>query len=77
MKADVGVPVSEQDAEAMVDRMCALSPHPEAKPVLTRLTDTSVRMVALTNSVEAVGEAQLKSAAMRDAEPHTCSDQGW
>ena len=61
-----GVTVSEQDAEAMVDRMSALAPHPEVGPALSRLQDTSLRVVALTNSVRAVAEAQLSFAGIRD-----------
>ena len=61
-----GVTVSEQDAEAMVDRMSALSPHPEVGAALSRLQDTSLRVVALTNSVQAVAEAQLSFAGIRD-----------
>src|SRR4051794_4213432 len=45
-----GVAVSAQDAVAMVDRMSALSPHPEVGAALSRLQDTSLRVVALTNS---------------------------
>jgi 2-haloacid dehalogenase len=62
----VGVPVSEQEAEAMVDRMSVLSPHPDVGPALSRLNDTSLRVVALTNSVKAVAEAQLTHAGVRD-----------
>ena len=60
-----GVTVSEQDAEAMVDRMSALSPHPEVGAALGRLQDTSLRVVALTNSVQSVAEAQLSFAGIR------------
>ena len=61
-----GVAVSEQDAVAMVDRMSALSPHSEVGPALSRLQDTSLRVVALTNSVQAAAEAQLTFAGIRD-----------
>ncbi len=61
-----GVAVSEQEAEAMVDRMSALSPHPEVGTALGRLQDTSLRVVALTNSVQSVAEAQLSFAGIRD-----------
>ncbi len=62
----VGVSVSDQDAEKMVDRMSALSPHTEVSTALSRLKDTSLKVVALTNSVKAVAEAQLKFAGIRD-----------
>jgi 2-haloacid dehalogenase len=60
-----GVPVSEEDAEVMVARMSTLSPHPEVFPSLSRLKDTPLRVVALTNSVKSVAEAQLESAGIR------------
>ena len=62
----VGVVVSEQDANTMVERMATLSAHPEVEPALRRLQDTSLRVVALTNSVRAVAEAQLRFAGIRD-----------
>ncbi len=62
----VGIPVSEHDAEAMVNRMSTLSPYPDVGPALRRLKDTSLRVVALTNSVKAVAETQLKFAGLRD-----------
>lgn len=64
--ARAGVDVTEQDVDAMVDRMSALPPHPEVDAALRRLNDTPLTVVALVNSVEAVAEAQLRFAGIRD-----------
>jgi len=60
----VGRSVTQQDADAMVDMMSSLSPHPEVDTALRRLKDTSLKVVALTNSVEAVAVAQLRFAGI-------------
>jgi 2-haloacid dehalogenase len=57
--------VVEEDAERMVERMSTLSPHPDVGPALSRLESTSLKVVALTNSVQAVAEAQLQFAGIR------------
>ena len=62
----VGVAVSEQDANAMVERMSTLAAYPEVEAALRRLQKTSLRVVALTNSVKAVAESQLRFAGIRD-----------
>lgn len=62
----VGIVVSEQDANTMVDRMATLTAHPEVGAALRRLHDTSLRVVALTNSVKAVAESQLRFAGIRN-----------
>jgi len=54
-----GVPVSTGDIEALVWRMSSLPPHPEVPDALVTLAQTSLRMVALTNSTQPVAEAQL------------------
>ena len=61
-----GVEVTEQDATTMVDRMSSLPPHPEVDRALRRVQDTELRTVALVNSLEAVAEAQLAYAGIRD-----------
>ena len=61
----VGVEVSADDAEAMVLRMSSLPAHDEVDEALGRLGDTALTVVALTNSVVAVAEAQLRSAGIR------------
>jgi 2-haloacid dehalogenase len=60
-----GVPLSAGDIEGLVDRMSSLPPHPEVPGALAALARTSLRLVALTNSVEQVAEAQLAGAGLR------------
>ncbi len=60
------VEVSDEIATATVDRMRALPPHPEVVDALTRLLDTSLHVVALTNSTADVAADQLSNAGIRD-----------
>ncbi len=60
-----GVDVSDADAVAMVNRMESLPPHPEVPDALKKLADTPLTVVALVNSLQRVGEAQLASAGIR------------
>ena len=46
-------------------RMSSLPPHPEVDAALARLAQTSLKIVALTNSPPAVAEAQLTHAGIR------------
>lgn len=62
----LGKSVSDEEAQAMVDRMSSLPPHPEVDAALTTLRQTPLTVVALTNSVEKVAEAQLQNAGIRD-----------
>jgi 2-haloacid dehalogenase len=62
----VGRDVTSDQATAMVRRMSSLPPHPEVAEALTLLRQTPLAVVALTNSVEAVAEAQLTNAGIRD-----------
>ena len=59
-----GVRVAPGSAEAVVDRMTSLSPYPEVGAALKRLLPTPLRVVALTNSTEVVGRAQLENAGL-------------
>jgi 2-haloacid dehalogenase len=61
-----GVPLSGGDIDGLVGRMRSLPAHPEVPGALATLARTSLRLVALTNSVQAVAEAQLASAGLRD-----------
>jgi 2-haloacid dehalogenase len=61
-----GVALGEDDAAAMVLRMSSLPAHPEVPAALRALRDTGLIAVALVNSVESVGEAQLTNAGIRD-----------
>src|SRR5205823_14994913 len=59
-----GVPLDAGDIDALVGRMSSLPAHPEVRGALTTLARTGLRMVALTNSVQHVAEAQLASAGL-------------
>jgi 2-haloacid dehalogenase len=61
-----GKPVTDAQAGEMVHRMDSLPPHPEVPEALRRLRGTSLKVVALVNSLEAVAETQLTSAGIRD-----------
>ncbi len=60
------VPISDKTAVQLVDRMSALPPHPEVPAALARLRDSGLKVVALVNSLESVGEDQLTNAGIRD-----------
>ena len=61
----VGKPATDQQVEEMVHRMDSLPPHPEVPGALRRLRQTPLKVVALVNSLEVVGEAQLSNAGIR------------
>lgn len=60
-----GRPVTDEVATRMVERMSTLPPHPEVPGALERLQGTGLTVVALTNSVGSVAEAQLANAGLR------------
>ncbi|MGI8592347.1 MAG: haloacid dehalogenase type II [Nakamurella sp.] len=57
--------VGAGEATALVARMSSLPAHPEVADALAALRSTSLGVVALTNSVESVAEAQLTNAGIR------------
>ena len=59
-----GVPLSADDIDSLVALMSSLPPHPEVPGALASLALTDLYLVALTNSVQAVAEAQLASAGL-------------
>ncbi|MFZ0040040.1 MAG: haloacid dehalogenase type II [Solirubrobacteraceae bacterium] len=61
-----GQSVSDTEAEEMVGRMRSLPSHPEVAGALTRLRDTPLKIVALTNSTEDVAEDQLRNSGLRE-----------
>jgi 2-haloacid dehalogenase len=61
-----GKPVSDDEAQRIVDRMSSLPPHPEVDGALATLRQTPLKLVALTNSVQKVAEAQLQNAGIRE-----------
>ncbi|GHH79665.1 haloacid dehalogenase [Streptomyces sulfonofaciens] len=60
-----GTTLTEGFVEGVVERMSALRPHPEVPEALRRLAGTGLAVVALTNSVQRVAEAQLANAGIR------------
>ena len=58
------VPLGADDIDGLVALMSSLPPHPEVPGALAALATTSLRLVALTNSVQAVAGAQLASAGL-------------
>jgi 2-haloacid dehalogenase len=61
-----GTSMSDEQAASIVDGMTALPPHPDVPGALARLRGGDRVLVALTNSVQAVAEAQLTHAGLRD-----------
>ena len=59
-----GVPLTSGDIDNIVGRMRTLPAHTEVPDALAALARTSLRMVALTNSVQTVAEAQLANAGI-------------
>jgi len=59
-----GVPLTASDIYGLVGRMSSLPPHPEVSGALAALARTRLRLIALTNSVQHVAEAQLASAGL-------------
>ncbi len=57
--------VDDGQVDALVDRMRTLPPHPEVPAALARLGQTSLTIVALTNSTAEVAEDQLRNAGIR------------
>jgi 2-haloacid dehalogenase len=61
------VTVTDAQVNAVVRRMESLPAHPEVASALALLHGTSLKVVALTNSVESVARAQLANAGLRDS----------
>jgi len=58
--------LADADAEEIVDAMRRLPPHADVRPALERLRRAGLRLVALTNSPQAVVSAQLENAGLSD-----------
>ena len=59
-----GRSLGEPAVAELVDRMRSLPPHPEVPDALARLAQTPLTLVALTNSVADVAQAQLRNAGI-------------
>jgi 2-haloacid dehalogenase len=64
--AQRGVTLTDGDRASVRDGMTQLPPHPEVRDALIRLRDAGVRIATLTNSTQAVADAQLRYAGLRD-----------
>jgi 2-haloacid dehalogenase len=61
-----GVKLTEEDRQLIRSGMQQLPPHPEVAEGLAILRQAGIRLVALTNSTQAVAEAQLTHAGLRN-----------
>ena len=61
-----GIRLDPADADAIIDGMRRLPPHPEVRGALETLRRSGLRVAALTNSVLDVAEDQLANAGLRD-----------
>ena len=59
-----GRTLTDHQIEHLVDCMTHLHPHPEVPDALAALAATKLRVVALTNSMQPVAEAQLANAGI-------------
>ncbi len=62
----MGVTLGNDGADEIVGTMSRLPVHPDVPAALDSLAAAGFRMATLTNSLEAVAEAQLVSAGIRD-----------
>ena len=67
------VSISEAEADRIVGGMRELPPHPEVPAALQRLRSAGLPLVALTNSIAEVAEAQLTHAGLRELFDHVIS----
>ena len=66
LAAERGRDVTDTQVQRLADGMRKLPAHPDVAPGLAALRDAGHRLVALTNSVLDVAEAQLTSSGLRD-----------
>jgi 2-haloacid dehalogenase len=65
LAAREGRSLAPEQADAIVDTMRRLPPHPDVRPALERLR-ARYRLVTLTNSPAAVAEEQLRTSGLRE-----------
>jgi 2-haloacid dehalogenase len=61
-----GITVTADDKAQIANALASLPPHPEVRSALERLRNAGLRMAAFTNSTQAVAEAQMQNAGLRD-----------
>jgi 2-haloacid dehalogenase len=61
-----GMTATEAHKASVRQALVHLPPHPDVRPALERLKAAGFRMATLTNSTQAVAEAQLRNAGVAD-----------
>jgi 2-haloacid dehalogenase len=61
-----GRPVTTEQVSQIVQRMSSLPPHPEVPAALEALRALPLKVIALTNSVQEVAEAQVRNAGIAE-----------
>jgi 2-haloacid dehalogenase len=61
-----GRPVTTEQVSQIVQRMSSLPPHPEVPAALEALRASPLKVIALTNSVQEVAEAQVRNAGIAE-----------
>jgi 2-haloacid dehalogenase len=61
-----GRPVTAEQVSQIVQRMSSLPPHPEVPAALEALRASPLKVIALTNSVQEVAEAQVRNAGIAE-----------
>lgn len=59
-----GVTLKRRDRDAVAETLRSLPPHPDVEPALERLSAAGLRLVALTNSPDAVARNQITNAGL-------------
>jgi 2-haloacid dehalogenase len=59
-----GITLSEQERTTLLDGMLSLPPHPDVPEGLERLRQAGFRLVTLTNSTQAVAQAQMTHSGL-------------
>jgi 2-haloacid dehalogenase len=61
-----GVSLADDHRKVLGDTMRKLPPHPDVRDALARLRDAGFRLATLTNSTQAVADAQIANAGLGD-----------
>ncbi len=61
-----GIELADVHRESLGQTMRRLPPHPEVRAALERLRDAGFRLATLTNSTQAVADAQIANAGLED-----------
>jgi len=58
--------LSDNQLDALMERILSLSPHPDVEPALARLRQAGLRLATLTNSNAGTLRAQMENAGLAD-----------